>query len=52
MARAAVQGHPANFLLRSQHDRKLNKDGKRLWAQMDDEVVCGEIVFDLPARRG
>ncbi|MEN3813578.1 IS4 family transposase [Chromobacterium piscinae] len=52
MARAEALGHPADWLLRSQHDRKLNEDGERLWAQVSNEAACGEIAFDLPARRG
>nr|WP_254894768.1 IS4 family transposase [Chromobacterium haemolyticum] len=52
MARAATLGHPADWLLRSQHDRKLNAEGERLWTQVNQEAACGDIAFDLPARRG
>lgn len=52
MRRAAALDHPADWLLRSQHNRKLNKDGERLWAQIAQAEPCGEILFDLPSRHG
>lgn len=52
MQRAAALNHPADWLLRSQHNRKLNKDGERLWAQVAQAESCGDILFDLPSRHG
>ena len=52
MQRAAALGHPADWLVRSQHNRKLNKDGKRLWNQVAVAEACGELLFDLPSRHG
>lgn len=52
MQRAAALGHPADWLLRSQHNRKLAKKGERLWDQVAHVEACGEILFDLPSRHG
>ena len=52
MQRAAALNHPADWLLRSQHNRKLNSEGEHLWTQVAQTTPCGEILFDLPYRQG
>lgn len=51
MRRARDLGHPADWLVRSQHNRTL-PDGGRLWERTSVGDALGEIVFDLPARPG
>lgn len=51
MRRARDLGHPADWLIRSQHNRCLS-DGAKLWAAVLSGEVLGEIEFTLPARHG
>ncbi|WP_197386313.1 IS4 family transposase [Ralstonia pseudosolanacearum] len=51
MARAQVLGHPADWLIRCQHDRSLDEAGK-LWEQFEASPVLGELTFTLPRRPG
>jgi len=51
MARAQHLGHPADWLIRSQHNRNLAEAG-RLWESVDASPVLGEITFVLPGRAG
>ena len=51
MARAAELEHPADWLIRSKHNRTLPNGGK-LWASVTAEKPIGEIRFILAARRG
>ena len=51
MRRARDLGHPADWLIRSQHNRCL-PDGGKLWAQTRDGEPLGEIEFALAARPG
>ncbi len=51
MYRAAELGHPADWLIRSKHNRTLPGGGK-LWASVTAEKPIGEIRFILAARRG
>jgi hypothetical protein len=51
MARAAELGHPADWLIRSQHNRSLDESG-RLWDHVEAGEVLGEITFILPGRAG
>jgi IS4 transposase len=51
MARARDLGTPADWLLRSQHNRAL-PDGDKLWASVLATEPLGEIRFNLPARKG
>jgi hypothetical protein len=51
MQRAAQLGHPADWLVRSQHDRKL-PDGHRLWASVAHGEPLGVIEFTQPSRPG
>lgn len=51
MQRAHALGHPADWLIRSQHNRSLPEGGK-LWAEVCTGPVLGEIEFTLPARAG
>lgn len=51
MRRARDLGHPADWLIRSQHNRCL-PDGAKLWADVLSGKVLGEIEFTLPARHG
>lgn len=51
MVRARDLGTPADWLLRSQHNRAL-PDGGRLWAKVLKEEPLGEIRFILPGGQG
>jgi hypothetical protein len=51
MRRAHDLGHPADWLIRSRHNRCL-PDGGKLWAQTLNGEPLGEIVFALAARPG
>jgi hypothetical protein len=44
-------GHPADWLIRSQHNRKLSEASK-LWDTVEASVVLGEISFILPGLAG
>lgn len=52
MQRANALGNPADWLIRSKHNRKLGKDQAKLWAQVEQEAVLGELSFYLPPRAG
>ena len=51
MVRALELGTPADWLLRSKHNRALSGGG-RLWAQVLGSPPLGEIGFILPRGRG
>ena len=51
MAKARDLGHPADWLIRSQHNRALPEGGK-LWGEVMAGDALGEIRFTLPARQG
>ena len=51
MRRADALGCPADWLIRSKHNRTLPEGGK-LWNTVLASAVLGEIQFTLPARRG
>jgi hypothetical protein len=51
MARAQNLGHPADWLVPSQHNLNLAAAGK-LWEGVDASPVLGEITFVLPGRAG
>jgi hypothetical protein len=51
MKRADELGHPADWLIRSQHNRKLS-EASRLWETVEASAVLGEISFILPGRAG
>ena len=51
MARARDLGTPADWLVRSQHNRTL-PDGQKLWATVLDRAPLGEVRFTLPGGRG
>ena len=51
MVRARDLGHPADWLIRSQHNRALPGGGK-LWASVTAGEPLGEIRFTLPSRPG
>jgi hypothetical protein len=51
MARATKLGHPADWLLRAQHDRAL-PEGQKLWQTVTSGEALGGIYFTLPARNG
>jgi hypothetical protein len=51
MVRAHDLGTPADWLVRSKHNRTL-PEGKRLWAKVLASPTLGEIRFTLPAGRG
>lgn len=52
MQRAHALGHPADWLIRAQRNRKLGQDEVKLWDQVGLAEVMGEIQFDLPPRPG
>jgi hypothetical protein len=49
MHRAHELGHPADYVLRSKHDRAL-PEGGRLWASVKSDEPMGQIEFKMPAR--
>ena len=51
MYRAAELDHPADWLIRSKHNRVL-PDGAKLWPTVRQEKALGEVQFELRARRG
>lgn len=51
MVRARELEHPADWLIRSQHNRTL-PDGERLWNQVTAGVSLGEIRFTQASRQG
>jgi Transposase Tn5 dimerisation domain len=51
MQRARDLGNPADWLIRSQHNRAL-PDGAKLWTAVTAGEPLGEIRFTLPAREG
>lgn len=51
MQRAHALGNPADWLIRSQHNRSL-PDGGKLWAEVLNGEALGEIEFMLPSRHG
>lgn len=51
MKRADELGHPADWLIRSQHNRKLD-EAEKLWETVEASAVLGEISFILPGRAG
>lgn len=51
MVRARDLGTPADWLLRSKHNRAL-PEGGRLWAKVLASAPLGEIRFTLPGGRG
>jgi len=50
MQRAHALGTPADWLLRSQHNRTL-PDGSKLWTEVKSGPVVGEIEFTLSRRK-
>jgi hypothetical protein len=52
MRRARELGHPADWLIRSKHDRSLGKGAGKLSAALQDAPVLGTIEFDMAARQG
>jgi IS4 transposase len=48
---AHALGNPADWLVRSQHNRSLPHSGK-LWAEVINGEAVGEIEFKLPSRHG
>lgn len=51
MQRAHALGNPADWLIRSQHNRCL-PDGGKLWAEVLAQPALGEIEFLMPSRHG
>ena len=51
MQRAPDLGTPADWLIRSTHDRAL-PNGTKLWDAVTQGPALGEITFTMPARRG
>jgi hypothetical protein len=51
MEQADALGHPADWLIRAQHNRNL-AEGDKLWDKVKAGEVLGEIAFILPGRAG
>lgn len=51
MVRARELGHPADWLVRSQHNRSL-PGGTKLWDSVSAGTPLGEIRFTMPSRQG
>lgn len=51
MAQARDLGHPADWLIRAQHNRALPEGGK-LWATVTAGQALGSIRFTMPSRPG
>jgi hypothetical protein len=51
MVRARDLGQPADWLIRSQHNRAL-PEGGQLWASVTAGAPLGEVQFTRPARHG
>ena len=51
MAQARDLGHPADWLIRSQHNRAL-PDGGKLWSTVTEGDPLGGICFTMPSRQG
>lgn len=51
MAHARDLGHPADWLIRSQHNRAL-PDGGKLWTAVTAGQALGGIGFAMPSRKG
>jgi hypothetical protein len=51
MAKARDLGTPADWLIRSRHNRALPEGGK-LWNRVSEGEALGEIQFTLPSRHG
>lgn len=51
MVQAHDLGHPADWLIRSQHNRALPEGGK-LWADVLSGEALGGIRFTMPSRQG
>lgn len=51
MVRAQELGTPADWLIRSTHDRAL-PEGAKLWVTTTESVPLGEIAFTLGSRHG
>lgn len=52
MQRAHALGNPADWLIRSRHNRKLSLADGKLWELAAGEPALGEIGFHLPPRPG
>ncbi len=44
--------HPADWLIRSQHDRSLGKGAPKLSAALQQAPLLGEVEFEMAARQG
>jgi hypothetical protein len=51
MAQARNLGHPADWLIRSQHNRTL-PDAAKLWASVTAGEALGSLRFTMPSRQG
>lgn len=51
MVQARELGHPADWLIRSQHNRALPEGGK-LWTEVLASEALGGIRFTMPSRQG
>lgn len=51
MVKARDMQYPADYLLRSQHDRCLPQRGK-LWSRVMESKPLGRVGFEIPAGRG
>lgn len=52
MRSARELGHPADWLIRSQHDRSLGQGAPRLAAELEQAPVLGQVQFEMASRQG
>ncbi len=48
---AACVEHKQGFVIRAQHDRRVDEDTTRLWAKLDGEVVLGRMKVKVGGQR-
>jgi hypothetical protein len=52
MVKARELGHPADYLVRCQHNRVLPDKGGKLWAAVAQGKLLGQVSFEMPRGRG
>lgn len=52
MVKARDLGHPADYLVRCQHNRVLPGKGNKLWTTVAQGDLLGEVSFEMPRGRG
>jgi len=52
MVKARELGHPADYLVRCQHNRVLPGKGGKLWPAVAQGELLGQVSFEMPRGRG